>query len=176
MATPPTLRQRRFRELLELLTRSAPSQQDIAERVGISQALVSAILSGKKNVGEEKLAGAMSKLGLHHDYFCEERAGTRSYTAFLGGRSPFRVADGSAVYVPARSAHAEVEEYIAEETVEGRPVSAAHLQELRGALLVGPVTVAMAASLHREMIARDRAVRDSAAPPKSTVRRKRRAR
>jgi transcriptional regulator with XRE-family HTH domain len=135
----------RVRLLIEHLQREGRTQEDIASIFGRSQGWVSQVVAGTiREVKSEPTRTAIAKLRLSPSFF----TGTGPVEDYLGTRTE-RDED--------LSPYAEVEAYLSEENAAERPpVSEDHAREIRAVRYSGEVTVGMAASFHRELIARDR--------------------
>lgn len=135
----------RVRLLIEHLKEEGRTQEDIATVFGRSQGWVSQVVAGQiREVKSETTRTAIAKLKLDPTFF----AGNGPVQDYLRTRVE-RDDD--------RSPYAAVEDYLSAEAADERPpVTEQHARELRAVRFSGEVTIGMAASLHRELIARDR--------------------
>lgn len=137
----------RYRLLVRQMMSEGASQQQVAERLGITQNHVSKILSGERQPGAALLDRAVRLLALRPGWFHDAGLRPLDWTKH-------RVVPADKDHV---SVHDSVESFL---SAMGDRVSPEHQAELRAVYFgARPPTEEMVRSLWREMVARDAAPR-----------------
>lgn len=85
--SPPTIRQRRYRLLLQQLTADEGLPQGkLGARVGgVSQSLIGQVINGGKDAGEPTIEKARLKLRIRDEFFTDERLDNPHWADFVEG-------------------------------------------------------------------------------------------